>query len=144
MSPEDIASALTIDSPELIDEVYQLAKHQVALETGRHTRIESKATALLGSVGISVTVALGLGGQILLQNGTKVHLAPGWLFAMQVGACLALLSGFAAAVFALLALRVREWGVLNEEAVFGDRTLAKAYDAHENEKKCVAAYRRFM
>ena len=53
---------MCLESPALIDELHSIALRQNDAEDKRTTRIETKATALFNSAGLSLTVAFTFGG----------------------------------------------------------------------------------
>lgn len=134
-----------INSPELVAELQSVVVRQVAEEASREQRIDTKATALLSAVGLSVALVSMLAGPTLVK---ALERAPDWLslsakFALAIAAGLAIGTG----VIAVLVLRVRAYGSPHEEAVWNASEL-RAADADPKDdddvKLGVTIYRRYM
>jgi hypothetical protein len=129
LDEQTLRERLTLGSPDLVKELYEIAQRQVAFETGRQTRLDAKATSLLTAAGLALTVAFTFGGQVLLNHPDAFRTAHRCtVIAFAVGVpC-----GLAAAIFAVAALLVRgSYRAVNEHTVF-DPALLKDADA-ENE-----------
>jgi hypothetical protein len=152
LTEEEIRARLTIDSPELVQELYMLAQSQVTAEVGRQTRLDVKANSLLTASGLSLTVAFTFGG--LLVNQTKrfddIAGVVG-VFAVSV-AC-----GLVAAIYAVRTLTVTgRYRTVDEESVFNPEalrtadepaaTIAGLGDKTDAEKRAygVMEYRKFL
>lgn len=122
-----IRARLTINSPELVKELYDIAQRQVQAEVGRQTRLDAKATSLLTAAGLSLTVAFTFGSTLI----TKPEAFETW-HRFVVGAfALALVLGLTAAILAVRALLVRDnYMTVNEAAVFDPEVLEDANDPH--------------
>jgi hypothetical protein len=109
---EEIRDRLRLVNPELTKELYELAKAQVAAETARHARLDAKATSLVSSAGVSLT--LGMSIATLIAKGEVSP--PAWLGAMLafVGAV-----GVTAVGFGVFALMVKGgFARVNDHNVF--------------------------
>src|SRR4051794_35176891 len=57
LSGDELTDRLRLESPDLIEEISKIAKEQLASEIGREAALNGKATALLTSSGLALTVA---------------------------------------------------------------------------------------
>lgn len=140
----ELIRRLKRSSPELTNEVYELAKSQVQYEAGRQARLDAKATSLLTASGLAITLAFVFGGALI---NLSLNREVGWWIVVAYLA--AVLCGLVAAWHAIKALRVREdYLTLNDEAVFNDEILTLA-DRMETETEGgkgagVRDYQRYM
>jgi hypothetical protein len=119
---QEIRNRLRLVNPDLVDEVYGLAKAQVESERARHVMLNSKAASVLTSSGISLTVSLTLAGPLLAN---KVVLSTTWSFAFLLAGSL----GLASIYWAVLSLRViGGFPYVNDHAVF-DRNILNFADS---------------
>ena len=134
-------------SPLLVKEISDIVQRLSQFETDRWVRLDTKATALLTSAGLSTTIAAGL-GSVLGLHASKGHL----LWGVVAVALVTLALGFASAFFAVLAMRVKQRGVLDDDAVFNVAVLDEAdnpsgIEEADNDKRYeygLARYREFM
>jgi hypothetical protein len=144
---EEIRARLQLVNPELTKELYELAKAQLAAEMARHTRLDAKATSLVSSAGISLT--LGMSIATLIANRTIS--VPWWLWIMLT---VAGLSGVLAVGFGIFALMVKNgFARVSDRNVFDKHTLAFANaptgcddltDRKDKHAYGAAAYRQYM
>jgi hypothetical protein len=119
---------LTLGSPALVKELYQIAQRQLEAEKGRQFRLDAKATSLLTVAGLSLTVVLTFVGPAVLKTSESfrtVHAMTTFSFAVAV------FSDTVAAILAVWALRVRDYITVNEHAIFDPVLLAEA-DAEDD------------
>jgi hypothetical protein len=119
----ELMARLTISSPELVKELYETTLRQIQSETERQTRLDAKATVLLAASGVSLTVAVAI-DRAIVPSG--VHSLTAFLV---LGLASAL--GLSAALCALMALRVRVYMGVNDDAVFNKTLLAEADNADD-------------
>lgn len=133
---EQIAGRLDSSTDEATDLAHETARKLMESEEARQQIVERKATAFMGTFGLSVTLVFGLGA-LLLEK-----LSPGDVSALGVtktvvAMAYALLIGVGAVsvICAWVALLVRRRpGLVNEEAVFDAAAL----------KKDKVGYQRFL
>lgn len=65
---EEIIEATRLHTPELVKEVWDIAWRQVQHELDRQKILDDKAMSLLQAVGLSLTVAVTFGCQVLLKD----------------------------------------------------------------------------
>lgn len=132
---------MCLRSPKLVDELYDLAKRQIASEDKRETNLAAKAVSLLSATGLSLTVAFTFGGVLLQRPEYLTALGSARLPLVVVPYALALLAGMTASWFALRSLLVRsDYRDVAEEDVFGKELSA----ADEKVDEGLPAYRRFL
>jgi len=141
LPPGERKARLVLHSTALVEDLYAIAKEQVASEAARDLGLTSKAVSLLTASGLALTVAFTF-GSLLIQH-PEVLSGLFWLFKylLTVLYCLALLLGLAASAFALSAVRIRsDYVAISEENVFNKELLAKADEldlAHIDTKAAV-------
>lgn len=132
LTEEQLKQRVTLGSPALLKELYELAQRQILAENGRQSRLDAKGTSLLTAAGLALTVAFTFGGQIILghrstSDTAHILLSPAAQSAFAIG----VIFGLAAACFAVWALFVRgDYLTLNEHAVFSEEALKVAEDVH--------------
>src|SRR6266545_6559320 len=104
---ELVEDRMCLRSAKLVDEVYDLAKRQMASEDRRETNLSAKAVSLLSVTGLSLTVAFTFGGVLLQRPAYLAALGPWRTPLVVVPYAFALLSGMAASWYALRSLKVR-------------------------------------
>ncbi len=120
LSPAVVRDRLRLNSPELVENIYELAKAQVAYETGRQGRLDSKATSLLTASGLSVTVAFSF-GTTLITYGSRFD------GVVIVAYAAAVSLGLTAAILAVAALKVAgTYTTVSDHAVFDAGELPRA------------------
>ena len=141
LSPATMVERLCLNSDALVAEVHATALRQVQAEDQREGRLDAKAQALLGTAGLSLTVAFTFGG-ILVQHPEYVRnkILPSWAVGVCYGIALAL--GLAASIQALRALWVRGTKGIDEIDVFNQEELA-ASDV-ETAGGGISRYKRYM
>lgn len=141
LTDRELVERVRLNSPKLADDVYDVAKMQLANEEKRESNLAAKAVSLLSVTGLSLTVAFTFGG-VLLQRPVYLASLGGWRYVFVVGPyALALIAGMAASWFALRALAVRsDYRGIAERDVFGDE-LAEADTKGDGGP---VAYRRFL
>lgn len=114
---DDIRERLRLVNPELAKELYEIAKAQVAAEMARHARLDAKATSLVSSAGISLT--LGMSIITLIAKGDVAATPCLWVLLSVTGLFGTLAVGFG--VFALLVkggfARVNDHTVFDKDAL---------------------------
>jgi hypothetical protein len=127
LSRKDILDRLRLNSSGLVEEIHSIALRQNQAEDQRESRLDGKAQGLLGTAGLSLTVAFTFGG-ILLKN--PEYLKPlGWTLGAAVVAlyALALLFGLVASIEAIRALFVsNSYAALSDDDVFNEERLIAA------------------
>ena len=132
---------MRLRSTKLVDEVYDLAKRQIASEDRRETNLGAKAVSLLSVTGLSLTVAFTFGGVLLQRPEYLAALGTARLPLVVGPYALALLAGMAASWFAVRALLVRsDYRDVAEEDVFGK----ELEGADEKVDAGLPVYRRFL
>lgn len=118
-------------SPELVGEVYALARAVGAEESARQARLDSKAGGLLTASGISATVASAL---MPHTHGLLSKVALG-----MTGLC-----GLGAAVLAVHALRIATYERIPDTTIFDADFLRKFDEEEKVGAKAAARYQRFV
>lgn len=109
---QDILDRLQLVNPDLVDEIYDLAKAQVESERSRHVMLNTKAASILTASGVSLTLSLTLAGPLL---SAKVVLP----CLLLVGLILAGLAGLASVLCAVWSLYiVNGFAYVSDHAVF--------------------------
>lgn len=125
-------------------EVFDAVQRQVTFEIGRQTRLDTKASSLLGATGLSLTVAFTFGGQILLNNADVL----GEFGVIGVVAdsvfVLAVVSGLVSASYALRALFVRGSATASPDELFKKSVLAIDSDEDLEDEDKAAHYQRHL
>ena len=147
LANDDVVERLRLNTPELVDDIFQLAKDQIAFEERREAALNGKAAALLAASGLSVTVALTLGGLLL----GKLPGVDSFVFLAVVGLyCSGLAFGLGAAFYALRSIRVREARGIDGNDIFSsvelDAAEAAAADGPEEGagRRARHRYRRYL
>ena len=143
-SLKQLASAVKLDSPKLVEEVWKIAQRQFDLETARRARIESKAASLLTACGATLSFAFSLGLPALIKRHEMHALTGGWWKLAALLVVIAVLVGLGATWCAVDALRARKtWPSLNEDTVFERLSM---YDANAKGEcdQAVTKYRRYV
>lgn len=147
LSQDAIFERLQLAPPAMVKEISDMVVRQMAFETARQQRLDSKATSLLGAVGLTLTVVSTFGVQLLTTLAPAAEKHPKTAAALGVVAFLATLLGLGAALCAIWTLGVRSFAGVNEEAIFSVEAIqaAKAQGEGKDEQEVgVAVYRRMM
>lgn len=146
ISQSELRSRLCLNSSSLVEEIHATLLRQLQSEDLRESRLDAKAQGLLGTAGLSLTLAFTF-GNILLGHPEYFRAAGSMvpiLFA------LALLAGMLSSAFAVAALLVRAaYGTLTDGDIFNKDYLAEI-DEKPNDEKAIAnktsqrLYRRFI
>lgn len=143
LSRTELKRRLKRNSPELVKELYDIAKAQVQFEVGRQSRLDSKATSLLTASGLSITLTFVFGG--VLINLSKTGEVGWWIVLAYIAA---VACGLIAAACAVRALRVSDtYATFNEDTVFNEAVLDQADGNTEDESQRaggVRDYQRFL
>ena len=123
VAPRGSIELSEVQSESLVDVLYLVAKDQLPAEERRTTLLMGKASALLTSSGLSLTVAFTFGG-LLLQR-TELHQF--WPLALYVAA---LAAGLGAAASATAAMWIGESFAVSQEDVLNPQALAVA-ESHD-------------
>jgi hypothetical protein len=127
---EQVRLKLAIDSPELTEELYQIAQQQIQSEIGRQTRLDAKATSLLTAAGLSLTIVFTFGNTLVTQT---TIFNP----CILIGYVVAVTCGLVAASFAVSALRVRSaYFSIDERVTLDPAMLKEANQPEAFEGKC--------
>ncbi len=137
LEPKDLAKLLTLDSPKLVEELWQITQKQLEVEITRHTRLEGKATSLLTTAGLALTVAFTFGSTLLTQAAAFKR----WHDHIAVIFAAAIIAGLLSAMQAVRALVLREQLSVNEHAVF-DQDALRAADQDSDAEKGLMEYRK--
>jgi hypothetical protein len=141
LSEDELVERMRLRSSSLVDEVQAIALRLIDTEDKRESRLDAKAQGLLGSAGLSLTVAFTFGGLIFQQ---RQYLAsfPQWLsYCLVTLYVTALVAGLASSVTAVLALLVTNgYRNVDEETVFSKEGLSTA----DVEEAALPYYRRYM
>jgi hypothetical protein len=106
LTETELAERLQLHSPALVEELHTLVHRQLQNEEQRESRLDAKAQGLLGTAGLSLTVAFTFGG-LLLEHPDYLEPLAKWPARLVIGCyALALLAGLAASVQAVGALFV--------------------------------------
>jgi hypothetical protein len=143
----EILKRLRLVNPELVKEVYDLAKAQVQAEGARHTMLNAKAMSVVTGAGVSLTLSLSIAGPLLTGG---VILSPWLLFGFGVTG----VTGVAAVLLGVWALLVKGgFAQVSDHAVFDEKALEFADnptgcddlpDLKERYAFGAAAYRQHM
>lgn len=68
LTAQNIHDAVNVNSPALIKEIYEIANKQMQSESARQTILDGKASSLLSTVGLGLTLTFTLGCQIMLND----------------------------------------------------------------------------
>jgi hypothetical protein len=123
LSIQEIVERLRLRSRDLVADLYTLTTRQLDVEDKRETSLNTKAVSLLSASGVSVTVLFALGGALAQRPEVLESLAQAgtpWRLVLTSLYFVALLSGVAGGVLAVLALKVSAYVTVSEPDVFGD------------------------
>src|SRR6187399_3077726 len=67
LTEHELAARVTLGSPKLVEELWNISQKQLDIEIARHTRLDTKATSLLTAAGLSLTVAFTFGSTLLTK-----------------------------------------------------------------------------
>ncbi len=134
LTQKALASAITLNSTKLIEELWTITQKQVDFEVARHGRLESKATSLLTATGLSLTVAFTFGSTLLKEGKSFGN----WYYLTVLFFALSCMAGLVAAVLAVAGLMLREQRGINEHSLFYE-PLLKAADVPDETKPDILA-----
>jgi hypothetical protein len=137
LEPKELAKILKLDSPKLVEELWQITQKQLDVEITRHTRLEGKAASLLTTAGLSLTVAFTFGSTLLAQAAAFQR----WHDNIVVIFAIAIFSGLVSAIYAVRALALREQLSVNERSVF-DQDALRAADQDSDLEKGLMEFRK--
>lgn len=144
LSPKQLRKRLSLNWSGLVSEVYNLVQRQATAEAARQARLDAKATSLLSTVGLSLTVSFAVGGLLLSQSVKFPGVGHTRATIVLVGFVVAVAFGLIAGGFAIRALLVNDrHKSLGEESIFNEDALRLA-DEQETDEQSVSVYRRFM
>ena len=146
LTAQDIHDAVNINSPALIKEIYDIANKQMQNEASRQTILDGKASALLSTVGLAVTLTFSFGCQIMLVILLRSSLASsadlGWGFSSRCS-LLGIACAVSASACALLAVKVTGGDpAINERDVFNKSVIGDALKTPSDDY-AVTLYRRY-
>ena len=145
LTKDDLLKRLRLNFGGLVEEIHALAIRQNQAEDQRESRLDAKAQGLLGTAGLSVTVAFTFGA-MLLQH--PEYIAPlgnivGW--AVIVLYALALLFGLLASIWAVKALKIsNRYKCLADDDVFNETELKRIEQEADDDTMAKTWYRRFI
>jgi hypothetical protein len=137
----EIVRRLQLNSKDLVDHIHTISLRLLDGDDKRGSALDSKATSLLGAVGLSLTVAFTFGGTLLEHPerfsgiGLLVYKAVVSIYAI------ALLSGIVAGYFALRALQIRAHRGIDEQDFLRSDVL---YESETEETGGVTFYKRYL
>lgn len=146
--PEEvIRSRLRLVNPELVKDIFDLAKAQVQSEAARHIMLNTKAASVVTGAGVSLTLSFSIAGPLL---SSKAVLPP----MLIVGFLLAGLAGLLSMLCGVVSLFVKGgFAHVSDHAVFDEKALEFAdnptgcddlKDLKEKYAFGAAAYRQHM
>ena len=137
----EIRQRLRLNSKDLVDQVYGISLRILDGDDKRGSALDSKATSLLGAVGLSLTVAFTFGGT-LLEHPERFSGIGIYVYKGVVGIyALALMSGLAAGYFALRTLQIRTHRSIDEQDFLKSDVLSAS---ESDEAGGVTYYKRFL
>jgi hypothetical protein len=141
MTKAQLKACLRLGSIELVAEVWAITQKQVDVEATRHTRLETKATALLTAIGLSLTIAFTFGATLMSKAAVDFAEHRTWIL-FSFGC--AIITGLISALLALRAVMVTGQRQVEESAIFGD--VLQSSDRHktEDEKEGLMRYRQSL
>ena len=146
LKDHELRERLHFNSPGLAEEIHAIALRQNAVEDMRESRLDAKAQGLLGTAGLSLTVAFTFGG-LLLQHPEYLEPLGEWPSrAVLMLYALALLFGLFASIMAVRALYVTDgYRCTSEKAVFDEAQLKSIEnEAWDDDAKAKSIYRRYI
>lgn len=149
LTAAEIKEAVALESPSLVKEVYELVQRQLQSEAARQTILDGKANSLLTAVGLSLTLSISIGYQMVLGQQTAANSMPQWYRNLLV-IVLTLGTGFALAssIHAIYSLRVSKcYRAVNAEDIFNKDILrlASSHGATPDAgERSVTIYRRYL
>lgn len=141
---DQIQSAVEISAPSVIKEIYDIAMRQIQMEAARQTTIDGKATSLLATIGIAISVAMAiLSASIPSLRGEDAATVAFFVLAGMI-VVFALFSALMACRYAYMAIRITdEFRTIDEESVFNKDALSCAA-SQDSEERQATAYRQFL
>ena len=147
-----IAQRMRVGSTAIVEDIYKHAMQEVKDVETRAGRLDTKATTLVSSTNLALTVAFTFGASTLVQH-PEMFKGLRWVVGIELAAVA--LTGFASSVFGILALSTSEnLKVLNEKVLFDPALLHTASagvmedstgdDAKAEEASAAAIYRRTL
>jgi hypothetical protein len=145
LMPEQLAERLALNSSGLVEEIHALSLRQVQQEDARETRLDAKAGGLLGTAGLSLTVAFTFGGLLLQHPDYLLPLGPTLARIVLIAYVVALVAGLAAVIAAVVALFVNDnYESVSEDNVFNEAILDKIDRAAKDKEGSQRLYRRYI
>lgn len=142
---EEIRDRLRLRSSGLVEEIHALAVRQNQLEDARESRLDAKATGLLGTAGLSLTVAFTFGGMLLQHPEYLVPLGPWLARGALLAYVIALICGLGAVIAAVRALFVTgEYQSVSDDNVFNAYELDTIDRTAKDKDEAQRLYRRFI
>lgn len=141
LSAADLYAAFKRNSPLLVEEMLKQAQRQLDAEDARIVRTDTKASAMLASVGISLSVLTSVGVGALLPSTSVVR--GEWLACFCGAVALVSISGLASCACALLAVRVTKHQIPDESVLLSESKLAKV-DGAESQEDGLRNYRAWI
>jgi hypothetical protein len=145
LTKPQLQQRLRLNFPGLVEEIHALAVRQNQAEDQRESRLDAKAQGLLGTAGLSLTVAFTF-GSLLLQHPEYISplgTALGWVVIALYA--LALVFGLLASIWAVRALKVSDkYKCLSDDDVFNEAELKRIEQEADDDQMAKAWYRRFI
>lgn len=145
LTPDELAERLALNSSGLVEEIHALTLRQVQQEDARETRLDAKAGGLLGTAGLSLTVAFTFGGLLLQHPDYLLPLGPTLARVVLIAYVVALAAGLAAVIAAVWALFVNDdYESVSEDNVFNEGILDKIDRSAKDKEDGQRLYRRYV
>lgn len=145
LTPDELAARLALNSSGLVEEIHALTLRQVQQEDARETRLDAKAGGLLGTAGLSLTVAFTFGGLLLQHPDYLLPLGPTLARVVLIAYVVALAAGLAAVIAAVWALFVNDdYESVSEDNVFNEAILDKIDRSAKDKEDGQRLYRRYV
>ena len=113
---KELAARLECADADVLPQVLEIVRSSLDAEQRRTPVIDARATALVGTAGLSITVAFTFGASMVRND---LGLTGCWLYILPILYLLAMLAGVSAAGLSLFSLLVRQdYPVVDADAVF--------------------------
>ena len=141
----ELRERLRLHSKGLVNQIYEISLRVLDGDVRRESALDSKATGLLGAVGLSLTVAFTFGG-VLIEHPERFSQDGLISYKIIVGLYgLSLASGLLAGLWALRALKVQLHQSIDERDFLNPVVLAESdTDNSDDEDKKITYYKRYL
>ncbi len=149
LTAAEIREALTLNSPSLVKEVYDIVYRQIQSEAARQSILDSKAGSLLAAVGLSLTLSLTLGCQVLLGQYNALAALPQWhRLSLVIALAAGMLCALVSSGHAVWSLKITgAYRTISGSDVFNKDVLRRANEhglSQGIDEQSVTAYRRYL